>query len=73
MQDRTIRTVLAGLFLVALAGCGRSLSGDSYTATSLDEIRAGNSYDIRVKKMRRTAKEVTAVESKVKNLPAGSR
>lgn len=70
-------TLSAGFFVVMLAfaaGCGSGgFGGDSYTSKALDEFRAGNAYDHHGKGKRPTAKEVTAVERKVKDAPAGSR
>jgi hypothetical protein len=69
-----MRNVLAAAIFVAMAGCGGgSFGGESYTSKALDEFRAGNAYDWRAKKKRPSAKDVTAVESKIKSVAAGSR
>lgn len=59
------------LACLLIVGCGGF--GESYTDRALDEFRAGNTYDWRQKRKSPSAKDVAAVEKRVKSVAAGTR
>jgi hypothetical protein len=67
-----MRKLIGPLLLALFVGCG-DVGGESYTAKALDEFRAGNAADWKEKGKKPPAKEVAALQKKVKNFKAGTK
>lgn len=67
-----MRMIVGFVCLVAMVGCGGS-SGGSYTSRAMSEFRAGNGADHAESRKRPSAKEVAAIQKRVKSVDAGSK